>query len=149
MHAKENARPCRAFLHLGAAGQPALAYRVVLGLVLTHLIADDAADGRAPTVLFWRWLMLSQDEQPAIAAAMATATQILERDAIFMRRLLFLSRGRTDILTRARTMPLMGSESSESQNIRASAVRFAQELCQTARESLHLPGTVLQEPPTI
>ncbi|EGP45351.1 hypothetical protein AXXA_15647 [Achromobacter insuavis AXX-A] len=37
--------------------------------------------------------MLSHDEQPAMAAAMATATQILERDAIFMMRLLFLSPG--------------------------------------------------------
>ncbi|KOQ15459.1 hypothetical protein ABW35_30105 [Achromobacter xylosoxidans] len=46
-----------------------------------------------PTVLFWRWLMLSHDEQPAMAAAMATATQILERDAIFMMRLLFLYPG--------------------------------------------------------
>jgi hypothetical protein len=37
--------------------------------------------------------MPSHDEQPAIAAVIATATQILERDAIFMMRLLFLYPG--------------------------------------------------------
>ena len=86
-----------------------------------------------PTVLFWRWLMLSHDEQPAMVTASAVAAQILVMDAIFMMGLLFLFPEKRWILLVASARFPLGLEPSGSQNIRLRAVKFAQELCQTAR----------------
>src|SRR5690606_29866463 len=45
------------------------------------------------TADFWRWLMLSQDEHPAIAVASSKAALIFPNVLIVMLRLLFLIRG--------------------------------------------------------
>ena len=77
--------------------------------------------------------MLSHDEQPAMVTASAVAAQILVMDAIFMMGLLFLFPEKRWILLVASARFPLGLEPSGSQNIRLRAVKFAQELCQTAR----------------